>query len=109
MSSGNRVLFLWPWIPNKSIQRLKLEAIPVWVGLPNLIYHYFNSYVLSGLGKLIGKLVFIDKLTTTQARMVYTRTCMEIKLGDPTPKTIHFTDEYGVECSLEMIYKWMSM
>lgn len=58
---------------NKPIQRLKLEVVPIWVRLLNLVYQYFNSYVLGGLGKLIGKSMFMDKLTIALARLAYAR------------------------------------
>lgn len=32
---GNRVLFPWPWDLSKPVRRLELNAVPVWVQLPN--------------------------------------------------------------------------
>lgn len=104
---GNRVLFLWPWSPEKPIQRLSLDSVPVWVKFPDLKLHYFNATVLSGLGSLIGKPLFMDKLTTTQNRVAFARICIEINVGEKPPHVIYFKDEEGKECSQEVIYEWM--
>lgn len=104
---GNRVLFLWPWSLDKPIQKLQLNAVPVWVKLPNLRPHYFNSHVLSGLGSIIGKPLFMDKLTTSQSRVAYARICVEINADEAPPASIKFTDENGKECMQEVQYEWM--
>lgn len=104
---GNRVLFLWPWSPETQIQRLSLDAVPVWVKLPDLKLHYFNATVLSGLGSLIGKPLFMDKLTTTQNRIAFARICVEIKAGEEPPRVIYFIDENGKECMQEVLYEWV--
>lgn len=104
---GNRIIFLWPWVLDKPIQKLRLNAIPVWVQLPKLRPHYFNPHVLSGLGSLIGKPLFMDKLTTQQARITYARICVELKADEPPPKTIHYIDENGSECTQEVVCEWI--
>lgn len=104
---GNRVLFLWPWSRNKPIQRMSLDRVPVWIKLPDLNLHYYNTHVLSGLGTLIGKLLFMDKLTATQGRVSFAIICVELKAGDPLPENISFIDEEGIHHKQEVTYEWI--
>lgn len=104
---GNGVLFLWPWKPINPIQRLNLDMVPVWIEFPNLHLHYLNSHFLSGLGSLIGKPLFIDKLTTYQSRVIFARICVEIKAREPLPESVEFIDEEGVKHTQDVIYEWM--
>lgn len=77
-------------LTEKLTQKLELESLPMWVRFSNLRYHYFNPYLLNGLGRLIGKPMFMDKLTTSQARMAYARVYIEIKAGpDPNNNSLH--------------------
>lgn len=46
---GNRMLYLWPWKPEEKTQRLKLDALQIWVHFPNLKLQFFNP---TTLGKL---------------------------------------------------------
>lgn len=104
---GNRVLFLWPWSHDKPIQRLNLDAVPVWIKFPDLRLHHFTPHVLSGLGSMIGKPLFMDKLTTSQNRVSFARICVEIKAGGDLPKSLTFKDEDGNICTQEVIYEWL--
>lgn len=104
---GNRVLFLWPWSPDKPIQRLSLDTVPVWIQFPDLRLHHFHPHVLSGLGSFVGKPLFMDKPTTAQTRVSFARICVEIKAGADLPKLIHYLDENGSACTQEVIYEWM--
>lgn len=56
---------------------------------------------------MIGKSLFMDKLTTSQSRVTFARICVEIKDDNPLPKTINLTDEEGTEITQEVIYDWL--
>lgn len=107
MPFGNKVLFLWPWDLDKPIQRLHLNAVPVWVQFPKLRPHYLNAHVLGGLGSLIGKPLFMDRLTTTQSRLAYARICVEISDEENPPSSISYLDEHGNLSTQEVKYEWM--
>lgn len=104
---GNRVLFLWPWSPDKPIQRLSLNTVPVWIKFPNLRLHHYHPHVLGGLGSFIGKPLFMDKLTAAQQRVSFARICVEVTAGAELPKSVHYYDENGTACTQEVIYEWM--
>lgn len=97
MPFGNKVLFLWCWVPDKPLQRLKLDVVPMWIKFLNLRLYYFNMHVLSGLGILMGKPMFIDRLTTSLSRVAFVRMCVELKAGELSPKSMSFNDEYDYE------------
>lgn len=44
-------------------------------------------HVLCGLGSLIDKPMFMDRLTTSQFRVAFVRICVELKGGELPPKT----------------------
>lgn len=96
------------WI-SKPIKSLKLKDVPLWVQFPKLRPHYFNMHVLRRLETLIGKLMFMDKLTTTQSRVAFARVCVKIKADVVPPTCINYTDEYGNDCTQEVVYEWMPM
>lgn len=104
---GNRVLFLWPWSPDKPIQRLSLNSVPVWIKFPDLRLHHFHPQVLSGLGSLVGKPMFMDKPTAAQKRVSFARICVEVNAGAELPKFIQYSDENGLACTQEVIFEWM--
>lgn len=62
-------------------------------------------HVLSGLRTLIGKPMFMNKLTITQSRFAFVRICIEIKADEAPPTSINYTDEYGNDCTQEIIYE----
>lgn len=71
---------------DKPLQMLNLNAVHLWVKLPKLRPHYFNAHVLDGLGSLVGKPLFMDKPTTTETTVAYSRIYLEIKAGEiPLP------------------------
>lgn len=57
---------------------------------------------------LIEKPLFMDKLMTSQARVAFVRICVEIKADEIPSKSVNDTDEDGKDCTLEVLYEWMS-
>lgn len=47
---GNRMIYLWPWRPEKKIQKLSLESLQIWVRFPHLKFQFFNKTTLGKLG-----------------------------------------------------------
>lgn len=49
--------------------------------------------------------MFMNKLTITQSRFAFVRICIEIKADEAPPTSINYTDEYGNDCTQEIIYE----
>lgn len=49
----------------------------------------------------------MDKLTTTQSKVAFTRICVEIKADEIPPTCINYTNENGRECTQEVFDEWM--
>lgn len=63
--------------------------------------------MLSGLGTLIGKPLFMDKLTSTQSRLPFARICVEVTAEANLPSNINYLDENGNICTEVVKYEWM--
>ncbi|KAL8151674.1 hypothetical protein V2J09_021482 [Rumex salicifolius] len=60
---GDSYLPIQRWRPNFISNEEKLRFVAAWIRIPNLSMEYFDSGVLSMIGKHVGKVLKIDKTT----------------------------------------------
>lgn len=66
-----------------------MEAVPIWVQLPDVKLHYYTSMRLNKFASVLGKPLYTDKQTATQDRVAYAHICVEMKVSKPMPTKIH--------------------
>ncbi|CAN1148730.1 hypothetical protein LINPERPRIM_LOCUS38285 [Linum perenne] len=75
-----------------------IGTIMPWVRLHKLHIHYFNSTTVNYIGNYIGKMIWMDLVTSEGARAKYARVCVEVDLFKQLPRKYMTEDPaYHVE------------
>ncbi|KAL8150574.1 hypothetical protein V2J09_020382 [Rumex salicifolius] len=80
---GDNYLTIQRWRPNFIAEEEKLQFIAAWIRIPNLSMEYFDSGVLTMIGKHVGRVLKIDKTTAMGERGRFTRLCVEVDTEKP--------------------------
>ncbi|KAL8142551.1 hypothetical protein V2J09_015583 [Rumex salicifolius] len=80
---GDNYLTIQRWRPNFIAEEEKLRFIAAWIRIPNLSMEYFDSGVLTMIGKHVGRVLKIDKTTAMGERGRFTRLCVEVDTEKP--------------------------
>lgn len=91
---------MWSYIPNKPINSLLLISFPFWSNFPICVC----TTICLNLSR---KACVYGQIHHLPSQSIICRICVEIKDGVVPPKSILFLDEYGQECSQEVIYEWI--
>lgn len=76
-------------------KKKEVSALPLWVKFPGLRLHLWSEKMLGKIVSVIGKPLFIDKLTVDIARLSYPRVCIEVNAEDGLPNSIEIQDYDG--------------
>lgn len=57
---GSTGLFSTPWFPDFNANMMEITRMSVWVRLYNLRLHFWNEYVLEGIGNNLGRYIKTD-------------------------------------------------
>lgn len=85
---GQRPLFLRAWNPKLQMEKMSMRSIPLWVYLPGLPFQYWSTKNLSVIGSVIGRPLYIDRLTKTRERLSYARISVEVDAKEPLMDTV---------------------
>ena len=85
---GPRGLYLNKWTPDFDPTQDVPSVVPVWVRLPHLLLHYWNSESLETIGNKLGK--YIDR-AECKDQYSCARICVEVDLETRLPKAINLT------------------
>ncbi|PRQ53919.1 putative transcription factor interactor and regulator CCHC(Zn) family [Rosa chinensis] len=80
---AGQTLVVQKWRPEFDPTNEKINNMAVWVRILGLPVRYFKDYTLRVVGKVLGTVIKIDKLTLAQARGKFARICVEIDLQTP--------------------------
>ncbi|KAM7462232.1 hypothetical protein LguiA_030353 [Lonicera macranthoides] len=69
----NRPLIVKPWTDDANLERGDMVEVPVWVRFPNLKLHMWSTTMLSKMASIIGKPLFMDRMTAERERLAYAR------------------------------------
>ena len=67
-----------------------IEAVPVWIQLPDLNLKYWSSIALSKFTSLLGTSIMADKNTQEKHKVQFARILVEMKIQEKAPKHIYF-------------------
>lgn len=76
-------LTIQKWHPNFDPDTTNITKTLTWVRLPKLPIAFFNEELLAKLGKVLGRVIQIDKHTAESLRGRFARICIEIDLTKP--------------------------
>lgn len=82
-----------PWRPEKEMNKITAENVPIWIKLIGLDLKYWRQVTLTKIAGLVGKLVKADAKTTMKERLLYARVLVEVQLNQTYPDIILFESE----------------
>ena len=82
---GSQGLYLNRWTPDFDPNVDVPKEVPVWVRLPNLPIHCWNTEVLEKIGNGLGR--YIDK-ADPKGQYTCARFCVEVDLEESLPEAI---------------------
>ncbi|KAM7495959.1 hypothetical protein LguiA_020373 [Lonicera macranthoides] len=94
-SFDSRPMIVKPWTVEANLKREDLVEVPVRVRYPNLKLHLWSPHLLSKIAIVIGKLLFIEKMTADRERITCARVCVEVKVNVTLPEVIIIEDPNG--------------
>lgn len=101
---AGQTLVVQQWRPEFNPYVDKISRMAVWVRILGLPFHLFKEFTATKIGKTLGNVVKIDKLTLAQTRGKFARICVEIDLQKPLIPYVEVEDfSYGV------VYEGISM
>ena len=90
---GKSGLFMKPWNPSFDPTSEQISSAPVWVRLPNLPLHLWNSTSLEAIGNALGTFYFSSEDTQAYFKTTYARICVEMDFSIGFPAEIHLTSK----------------
>ena len=82
-----------PWNPSFDPTSEQISSAPVWVRLPNLPLHLWNSTSLEAIGNALGTFYFSSEDTHAYFKTTYARICVEMDFSKGFPAEIHLTSK----------------
>ena len=83
---GSQGIYLNKWTPDFDPTQVVPSTVLVWVRLPHLLLHCWNSEILETIGNKLGK--YIDK-EKSKDQYSCARLCVEVDLETGLPKAIN--------------------
>lgn len=101
---AGQILVVQQWKPDFNPYSNKITTMVVWVKIIGLPLRYFKDFTMRKIGRTLGTVVKIYKLTLGQSRGNFGRLCVEIDLQKPLLPYIEVEDDvYSV------VYEGISM
>lgn len=86
---GTAGLFLTPWFPDFDPATTVITKTPVWIRLPNLPAHLWNTRVFRAIGDTLGSFIHGDSWQVSKGLYSYARVCVELDLSKGLPEQIN--------------------
>ncbi|XP_024159082.1 uncharacterized protein LOC112166461 [Rosa chinensis] len=80
---AGQTLIVRKWRPDFDPMKEFIGKMALWVRIFGLPIKFFKDFTVAKIGKIIGDVVKVDKLTVGQARGQFTRVCIEVDLSKP--------------------------
>lgn len=94
---AGQTLVVQKWRPEFDPNTEKINHMSVWVRILGAPVRFFKDKVLKLIGKILGTVIKVDKLTLAQARGKFARICVEIDLQTPLQPFVEIEGvAYGV-------------
>ncbi|XVE59250.1 hypothetical protein DITRI_Ditri05aG0030900 [Diplodiscus trichospermus] len=98
----NKPLIMRKWEPSMTSLNFDLTKIPLWIHLRNVPLELFTKLGLSYIASVIGKPLYMDRITAYHQRLAYAKLCVEIDIGAEIPKYIYRCKNEEWEVSIEV-------
>lgn len=82
-----------PWNPSFDPTSEQISSASVWVRLPNLPLHFWNSTLLQAIGHALGTFYFSSEDTQAYLQTTYARICVEMDFSKGFPTEIQLTSK----------------
>ncbi|XP_074277513.1 uncharacterized protein LOC141601143 [Silene latifolia] len=102
----NKPLVVKPWTESCSMQKERVQFVPIWLRLCGLPLKFWGQASLTKIAGLIGKFLKGNTATEEKTRLGYARLLVEVEIGQFFPDHIVFLDEKGVEVRVNVEYEW---
>lgn len=80
---AGQYLIMQKWVPGFCPATAKITRMAAWIRVSAIQLECFDVWALKRIGNLLGKLLKIDTLTTSQNRGKFARLCIELDLSKP--------------------------
>lgn len=101
---AGQTLVVQQWKPEFNPFSNEITTMSVWVRIVGLPLRFYKEFTMRKIGRIIGSVIKIDKLTLSQIRGQFGRLCVEIDLQKPLiPYIVVEGETYGV------VYEGISM
>ncbi|XP_049360657.1 uncharacterized protein LOC125825359 [Solanum verrucosum] len=102
----NRPIIINPWSAEFNFKEEVLNAVPIWVKLPDLPLNWWSVSTLSKIGSGLGTPLYADACTTNIDRISYARILVEMDAAKPLPEAIKIGDPKGKIIDQKIVYDW---
>lgn len=102
---NNCLLILREWTPNVDMDMETLK-VPVWVRVPNVPLDMWDSEILSSVGSVLGRPMYMDHCTMNQKRLKFARLLVEMEFKGEFPLSVELDDDEGCRVKLQIEYEW---
>ncbi|XP_024195606.1 uncharacterized protein LOC112198713 [Rosa chinensis] len=80
---AGQTLIVRKWRPDFDPMKEFIGKMALWVRIFGLPVKFFKDFTVAKIGKILGDVVKVDKLTVGQARGQFARVCIEVDLSKP--------------------------
>ncbi|MQM14398.1 hypothetical protein Taro_047329 [Colocasia esculenta] len=94
------------WNRDVKMEKAMLTSIPLWISFPNLLLHLWSHTSLSKMGSVLGKPLFMDKMTASKKRLAFARICVLISSDFNFPSEIKVLHDTGDTEDVLVNYEW---
>lgn len=101
---AGQTLVVQQWKPDFDPFANEITIMAVWVRIVGLPLQFYKEFPMRKIGRLLGNMIKVDKLTLAQVRGQFGRLCVEIDLNKPL---VPFVDVEG--CRYGVVYEGISM
>lgn len=104
--NGIYPLLLRQWEPGMVLDIKSLQALPVWIILPDLDLQFWTLHMLGRISSMVGKPRGIDKLTCDKVRLYYARLLLEVDASKPLKEFIMLKGQGGEVKKQAIVYEF---
>uniref|UniRef100_A0A7N0SYM8 DUF4283 domain-containing protein n=1 Tax=Kalanchoe fedtschenkoi TaxID=63787 RepID=A0A7N0SYM8_KALFE len=103
----NRPFLLKEWNPDERFDLHKIEDIPVWIRLPELLPNLWRADILSKIVSQVGRPIRTDAFTAKGEKLMYARVLVSISAKNEPRDSITIHGPGGRSFIQAVIYEWM--
>ncbi|MQM10346.1 hypothetical protein Taro_043239 [Colocasia esculenta] len=83
-----------------------LKSVPIWVAFHGLPLHLWTKEFIAKIASVLGKPLYLDKLTADRKRLAYARACFMISSEMDLPDFAHYEELDGAIKRIQVSYQW---